>query len=74
MGSCNIYLIYLLLVSVSLGLCCCVWASSSFFEQGLLSSCRAPAPLAVEHGLWGTWASAAAALELSSYSSQALEH
>ena len=57
----NTSLFYLFLVSVSLGLCCCVWASS-LCKQGLLSSCRAPAPLGV-----------AAALELSSYSSQALE-
>ena len=55
-----IYFIYLFLAA--LGLCCCVWASSSCGERGLLlvavcvlliavSSLVAVASLAAEHGL-----------------------
>ena len=58
-----------------LGLHCCVQAFSSCGEQGLhfIAVCRlliAVSSLAVEHRLWGTQASIAAALRLSSFGTQ----
>ena len=58
---------FYLLFLVALGLCCCVWASSSWGGQGLLSSwgrrrLTVVASLNTEHRLW-LWASAVAALK-----------
>ena len=83
--TCNSYLkkkfiyLFLALLGLCLGLCCCSWAFSRCSDPGLLSSCG----VQVSHcggfsccktRALGTLASVVAACGLSSCSSQALEH